>query len=222
MIFGARTEEQKKIRELNRECRELKKELLTAKIDRKQVDIQMHEFRDALELGGELRKSYVDSQEHFALARRAVMDMMDTMSEIPKDNVKQDLNQLNFHLANLCHPCGIREDDLDFKSTVEGLSNMEQNFEKVNFIMLRSELENLHALLEDTSEWRSPNFFALAYYFLHEAEKKDKIAEMENENRNRFLRDYLEEHLMEMLMMEASCAGCIEKVENMIQEYIYN
>ena len=54
------------------------------------------------------------------------------------------------------------------------------------------------------------------------AEKKDKIAEMENENRNRFLRDYLEEHLMEMLMMEASCAGCIEKVENMIQEYIYN
>ena len=30
--------------------------------------------------------------------------------------------------------------------------------DKINLIMLRSELENLQALLEDTSEWRSPNF----------------------------------------------------------------
>lgn len=222
MIFGSRTEEQKKAKELARECKELRKELLAAKLDKKQIDVQIRDFKEALELGGELRKSYVDAQEHFALARRAVMEMMDTMSEVPKEKVKQDLNELNLHLANLCHPCGIREDDLDFKSTAQGLSNMAQNFESVNFIMLRSELENLHALLEDTSEWRSPNFFALAYYFLHEQEKKDKIAEMENENRNKFLRDYLEEHLMETFMMEASCAGCIEKVENMIQEYIYN
>mgnify|MGYP004649637443 FL=1 len=48
MIFGARTEEQKKVRELNRECRELKKELQAAKIDKKQVDVQIREFRDAL------------------------------------------------------------------------------------------------------------------------------------------------------------------------------
>ena len=69
--------------------------------------------------------------------------------------------------------------------------------------------------------WRSPNFFALAYYFCQDAEHRDKIAEMENENRNKFLEDYLEEHLMETFMMEAGCAGCIEKVEELIQEYIY-
>lgn len=84
---------------------------------------------------------------------------------------------------------------------------------------MRSELENLQALLEDTSEWRSPNFFALAYYLQHEEESK--VGEMENEFRNSFLERYLEEHLMESLAMEANYAGCGEKLEHMIQHYIY-
>lgn len=45
MIFGAKTEEQKKLKELNRECKELRKELLAAKLDRKQIDTQICEFR---------------------------------------------------------------------------------------------------------------------------------------------------------------------------------
>ena len=221
MIFGAKTEEQKKLKELNRECKELRKELLAAKLDRKQIDTQIREFREALMLGSELCHSYVDAQEHFALARRGVMDLMDTMGEKPKEQVKKDLEELNTHLTCLYHECGIRKDDIDFHSTTEGLKHMAADFSNTNFIMLRSELENLHALLEDTSEWRSPNFFALAYYFEHEPKKRDKIAEMENENRNKFLEDYLEEHLMETFMMEAGCAGCIDRVEQMIRDYIY-
>ena len=93
------------------------------------------------------------------------------------------------------------------------------SMDKINLIMLRSELENLQALLEDTSEWRSPNFFALAYYLQHEEESK--VGEMENEFRNSFLERYLEEHLMESLAMEANYAGCGEKLEHMIQHYIY-
>ena len=221
MIFGAKTEEQRKKNELNKDCKELKKKLLAAKLDKKQIEEQIRQFQEALELGGKLRKSYVDAQEHFAMARRAVMMMMDTMSESSQDAVKKDLKSLTYHLDHLYHECGLREDDIDFKSTAEGLKRMEVDFEHTNPIMLRSELENLHALLEDTSEWRSPNFFALAYYFCQDAEHRDKIAEMENENRNKFLEDYLEEHLMETFMMEAGCAGCIEKVEELIQEYIY-
>ena len=91
MIFGAKTEEQKKLKELNRECKELRKELLAAKLDRKQIDTQIREFREALTLGSELCHSYVDAQEHFALARRGVMDLMDTMGEKPKEQVKKDL-----------------------------------------------------------------------------------------------------------------------------------
>jgi hypothetical protein len=36
-----------------------------------------------------------------------------------------------------------------------------------------------------------------------------------------FLERYLEEHLMESLAMEANYAGCGEKLEHMIQHYIY-
>ena len=105
MIFGAKTEEQKKLKELNRECKELRKELLAAKLDRKQIDTQIREFREALTLGSELCHSYVDAQEHFALARRGVMDLMDTMGQIPNEQVMKDLEELNTHLTRLYHEC---------------------------------------------------------------------------------------------------------------------
>ena len=154
-----------------------------------------------------------------AVARRGLINMMEDMNEIPIGDVKRDLDRLNGHLDQIFHECSIREDDPDFKSTADGLKNMAANMDKINLIMLRSELENLQALLEDTSEWRSPNFFALAYYLQHEEESK--VGEMENEFRNSFLERYLEEHLMESLAMEANYAGCGEKLEQMIQHYIY-
>ena len=188
MIFGEKTEEQKRVAELTREVKELRKELLASKLDKKQVEVQMKDLKDALD-------------------------------EIPIEDVKRDLERLNGHLDQIFHECSIREDDPDFKFTADGLKNMAANMDKINLIMLRSELENLQALLEDTSEWRSPNFFALAYYLQHEEESK--VGEMENEFRNSFLERYLEEHLMESLAMEANYAGCGEKLEHMIQHYIY-
>ena len=139
--------------------KELRKELLASKLDKKQVEVQMKDLKDALELGGNLRQGYVDSQEHMAVARRGLINMMEDMNEIPIEDVKRDLDRLNGHLDQIFHECSIREDDPDFKSTADGLKNMAANMDKINLIMLRSELENLQALLEDTSEWRSPNFF---------------------------------------------------------------
>ena len=184
MIFGEKTEEQKRVAELTREVKELRKELLASKLDKKQVEVQMKDLKDALELGGNLRQGYVDSQEHMAVARRGLINMMEDMNEIPIEDVKRDLDRLNGHLDQIFHECSIREDDPDFKSTADGLKNMAANMDKINLIMLRSELENLQALLEDTSEWRSPNFFALAYYLQHEEESK--VGEMENEFRNSY------------------------------------
>ena len=180
MIFGEKTEEQKRVAELTREVKELRKELLASKLDKKQVEVQMKDLKDALELGGNLRQGYVDSQEHMAVARRGLINMMEDMNEIPIEDVKRDLDRLNGHLDQIFHECSIREDD---------------------------------------PEWRSPNFFALAYYLQHEEESK--VGEMENEFRNSFLERYLEEHLMESLAMEANYAGCGEKLEHMIQHYIY-
>ena len=141
MIFGEKTEEQKRVAELTREVKELRKELLASKLDKKQVEVQMKELKDALELGGNLRQGYVDSQEHMAVARRGLINMMEDMNEIPIDDVKRDLDRLNGHLDQIFHECSIREDDPDFKSTADGLKNMAANMDKINLIMLRSELE---------------------------------------------------------------------------------
>ena len=59
MIFGEKTEEQKRVAELTREVKELRKELLASKLDKKQVEVQMKDLKDALELGGNLRQGYV-------------------------------------------------------------------------------------------------------------------------------------------------------------------
>ena len=107
--------------ELTREVKELRKELLASKLDKKQVEVQMKELKDALELGGNLRQGYVDSQEHMAVARRGLINMMEDMNEIPIDDVKRDLDRLNGHLDQIFHECSIREDDPDFKSTADGL-----------------------------------------------------------------------------------------------------
>ena len=155
MIFGEKTEEQKRVAELTREVKELRKELLASKLDKKQVEVQMKDLKDALELGGNLRQGYVDSQEHMAVARRGLINMMEDMNEIPIEDVKRDLDRLNGHLDQIFH------------------------------------------------------------------EEESKVGEMENEFRNSFLERSLEEHLMESLAMEANYAGCGEKLEHMIQHYIY-
>lgn len=183
MIFGEKTEEQKRVAELTREVKELRKELLASKLT-KTGGSPDERFKGRIRTWWKPASGYVDSQEHMAVARRGLINMMEDMNEIPIEDVKRDLDRLNGHLDQIFHECSIREDDPDFKSTADGLKNMAANMDKINLIMLRSELENLQALLEDTSEWRSPNFFALAYYLQHEEESK--VGEMENEFRNSF------------------------------------
>ena len=99
MIFGEKTEEQKRVAELTREVKELRKELLASKLDKKQVEVQMKDLKDALELGGNLRQGYVDSQEHMAVARRGLINMMEDMNEIPIEDVKRDLDTKNSSAA---------------------------------------------------------------------------------------------------------------------------
>lgn len=218
-MLGRKTEEQKRMRELAHDIKELRRQLLSGRTEKKRIDMQMKELKEALHNGGILRQGYVDSQEHLAFARRGLIDMLENMSASPAEDVKKSLDELNGHLALIYHACSIRTDDIDFRSTAEGLKNMAAHMEQTNPIMLRSELENLQALLEDTSEWRSPNFFALAYFTAHEDESR--VGEMENEYRNDFLLNYLKEHLMDELTEEANEAGVGQKLTNMIQKYIY-
>ena len=122
-----------------------------------------------------------------AVARRGLINMMEDMNEIPIEDVKRDLDRLNGHLDQIFHECSIREDDPDFKSTADGLKNMAANMDKINLIMLRSELENLQALLEDTSEWLVAEIF-LHSHIIYSMRKRAKSGEMENEFRQQLFR----------------------------------
>lgn len=96
--------------------------------------------------------------------------------------------------------CSIRDDDLDFQSTIQSLKQMAAEYEehaakaqteagsKLAAIMLRSELENVAAVLKDAAGWEEPDFFALAYYLGHE--NRGSLREMENAQRNSYLVDY--------------------------------
>lgn len=88
-------------------------------------------------------------------------------------------------------------------------------------IMLRSELENIKAVLDDVAEWSAPDFFALAYYFLHG--KKEMLKEMENEQRNMYLAAYTGEHFLNQFFEECGRVGASDipgRTLELISKYV--
>ena len=85
--------------------------------------------------------------------------------------------------------------------------------------MLRSELENVKAVLDDAAEWKAPDFLALAYYYLHA--DKNALRDMENEQRNQFVLAYFKNEFMDELMGQFYRAGKEPEVRALIKEYIY-
>ena len=120
MIFGEKTEEQKRVAELTREVKELRKELLASKLDKKQVEVQMKELKDALELGGNLRQGYVDSQEHMAVARRGLINMMEDMNTLKQaQQAAQELLRADPGLEEKAH-AGLRAEVAQLFTAMNG------------------------------------------------------------------------------------------------------
>jgi hypothetical protein len=147
---------------------------------------------------------------------------------------KKSLKQLTEDLDHIYHDCSIRVDDQDFKSTSDSLKKLvaqyggEANHATANIatanlamtnIMLRSELENIKAVLDDAYGWNAPDFMALAYFVHHE--DKAVLADMENEQRNGYITDYLETKFMQEFRTELTGCGQEEAVKQMIEQYVY-
>jgi small-conductance mechanosensitive channel len=86
-------------------------------------------------------------------------------------------------------------------------------------IMLRSELENIKAVLDDAYGWSAPDFMALAYFVRHE--DKTVLADMENEQRNTHMTDYLETQFLKEFRTELAECGQEEAVKQMIESYVH-
>lgn len=141
--------------------------------------------------------------------------------------MSESLISLVRSLDRVYHECSIRADDLDFQSTMKSLKQMTDAKGKgslagasgMSEIMLRSELENIKAVLDDAAGWNPPDFLALAYYFAHE--ERDTVRDMESGQRNTYVLNYFNEHFMNQFLAAADHAGQKEQVLTLIQEYVY-
>lgn len=228
MNFGERAAARKRSKELKNEVKELRKNMLSAGGDKAQVTATLKEFQEAVELASTLQSDYEEAGAHLTQAREAIMKLLDCMGESPESEVQESMNVLISDLDQVYHDCSIREDDLDFQSTIRSLKSMVSGklqpdmtvgAVEMHSIMLRSELENIKAVLDDAAGWRAPDFLALAYYFLHD--DRNNLKEMENEQRNQFVLSYLNEYFMNDFMKSCEAAGIKERVQTLMQEYIY-
>lgn len=222
MNFGERSAQRKKARDLKGEIKQLKKQMLDAGGEKAAANRLLGEFEETLLAAGKISSDYEVSSRHIEQAREEIPRLLDCMGESPVQEVRQSLSLLADSLDMVYHDCAIRQDDLDFQSTITCFKGMVSNYGNgvggMSDIMLRSELENIKAVLDDTAEFRAPDFFALAYYNLHE--DKDSLKEMENEQRNVFLAEYLKKQFTEEFYGETAKRGVHEKVQELMKTYI--
>lgn len=224
MGFAERVAVRRKSKDLKNELKELRKHILvTLGGDKAQLSNDLKEFQTSMELGAALYADYVDARDNLNHAREAIVKLLECMGEKQDTEVKTDLQNLVTCLEKVYHDCSIREDDLDFQSTLCNLKKMTANYSEnmtgMSKVMLRSELENVKAVLDDAAEWKAPDFLALAYYYLHA--DKNALRDMENEQRNQFVLAYFKNEFMDELIGQFYRAGKEPEVRALIKEYIY-
>lgn len=224
MGFAERAAARRKSKDLKNELKELRKHILaTEGGDKTKLTNDLKEFQESMELGATLYGEYVDAREHLQQARTLLKKLLGSMDSIPISDRKNGLKELVLHLEQVFHDCSIRKDDMDFQSTLRNLKQMVEKYSEntagMQAIMLRSELENVKAVLDDASKWNAPDFLALAYFYLHA--DKASLADMENEQRNQLVLKYFKDEFMDELMGQFYRAGKEMPLRTLIKEYIY-
>jgi DNA repair exonuclease SbcCD ATPase subunit len=247
-IFGA-SEQKKKIKELRENLKQLKKTLLAVGNDKGKVTAELKELEETMQLADTLQTDYAAARESMEKCLQRIGQLLSCLGNSSPEEEKKSLKQLTEDLDHIYHDCSIRVDDQDFKSTSDSLKKLvaqyggaanhatanhataynatanlataydaTANLAMAN-IMLRSELENIKAVLDDAYGWNAPDFMALAYFVRHE--DKAVLADMENEQRNGYMTDYLETQFMKEFCAELTGCGQEEAVKQMIEQYVY-
>ena len=222
MFFSGNAADSRKSKEQKKErkaaLKELRQGLLAAGADKAKTAEYVKELQETLELRGTLKADYEEARVHLKRARESIVRLSACMSESPAEEVLKSLKELAAELRGVCHDCLIREDDKDFVSTVAGIAQLSEQYgggsSGMQAIMLRSELENAKAVMDDVAGWSAPDFFALAYYLRHE--ERETLKEMENEQRNQMISAYVKEHYLNAFLKECRKAGVETRVWELI------
>jgi hypothetical protein len=218
MGFAERAAQRKKSKDLKNELKQLKKEMTAGGCDKEKAAALSKELQETLEQGEQLATGYENAREHMEQAKASIVRLLDCMGESPVGEVKESLKTLVDDLGQVYHECAIRLDDMDFQSTLACLKRMVQEFDGNTSIMLRSELENVNAVLDDALGWMPPDFMALAYFARHE--DRNELKEMENEQRNKYVAEYYDTHFYRELKQQADRAGVWKQVRELIDSHI--
>ena len=225
LLFGDNEQKKKQKEQRSRE-KEWKGKLTGAGMEKGAAGELAKIITEAQRSGESLQEDYKTSREHLERAQRKIELLLDEMTEEPERDVKKSLDSLIVDLDHVYHICSIREDDPDYGSTVKCLKTASSELgmpdAKISTLMLRSELENIQAVLKDAAAWEAPDFFALAFYLIRE--EKDTLADMENGQRNQFLSDYLKENFTDRYADSIEAAGLKEDMDAFIRmiHAIYN
>lgn len=224
MGFSERAAARKKSKDLKNELKEYRKHILaTVGGDKAKLTEDLKQFQVAMELGASLYADYAKAREHLKQAQMLLETLLENMKDSGAAEVKARLKELVVHLEGVYHDCLIRKDDLDFESTLRNLRQMVEKYSDstagMQAIMLRSELENVKAVLDDTAGFLPPDFLALAYYYLHA--DKSALGDMENEQRNQLVLAFFKDEFMDELMGQFYRAGKEMPLRALIKEYIY-
>lgn len=191
MGLFAVSDEKKRAKEIRKEGKVLRKDLLKAGLEKKMVDVFLEEYLASLERACMEQQNYKDARLHMQSCISCINEMLPQMSGLAADVCKTRLKGMLTELSQVYHDCLIRRDDMDYQSTYEYMKRTIPGYTDASRLMMQSELENLRAVFEDALEWDSPEFVALAYYLRHE--RSETLSEMENSQRNNYMENYFKE-----------------------------
>lgn len=204
------SEEKKRAKEIRKEGKELKKELLTAGMEKRMLDAFLEEYLTCLEAACIERDNYKNARMHMKSCMGIIDDILPQMRELSVDACKTKLQGLLADLPLVYHHCLIRKDDMDFATTLLYMKNIIPQYSGNDRLMMQSELENLKAVFADASEWNAPEYLALAYFLRHE--RSEQLSDMENSQRNNHIENFYKEQFWDKNVELIERVGMLEKV----------
>lgn len=203
-------EEKKRAKEIRKEGKGLRKDLLNAGLDKRRVDTFLEEYLPSLERACVEREAYQNARLHMESCMELIHEILPKMRELSSEDCKVKLMRILDELALVYHDCLVRKDDMDFDSTYQYMKRKIPAYAAEERLMMQSELENLQAVFEDALCWVAPEFLALAYYLRHE--RSECFADMENSQRNNYIEHYYKEQFWDSNVEEIEKADMLERI----------
>lgn len=210
--------EKKREKEIQREVRELTKELISCGMNKRTAKNYMEILEKLVFEASMQRDAYIESKKRMTSVQIIIETLLVDIMEMEPEKVRSELARLAAELIDVFHECTIRKDDLDFASTYEYINRVVREYEGSQRLMLQSELENLLHMISEIVEWEEPNFCALALFCKYGA--REDLGDIENSQRNEMLLSYYKGQFWDDFEKELAAVRMTERVEKWVEEKV--